>query len=359
MIGQAHVSYRLAVAVVGSLSTATAALAGGVPDYDFDWAVIGDPGNEPWNGEIPGVGTGRGGVDYTYRMSKKEVASSQWLEFMQTIGPVVGDPDFATPDRFGYFDLFPGQWTHWGPSADEAPVFGISWRTAAMYANWLHNNKAATIEAVSDGAYDISTFGSIPDPMFGETFTDQLTHHPDAKFWIPTLDEWLKAAHYDPSKNGEGEGGYWMYSHTSDTAPVGGVPGVGESSITVDEYIVDGQIWDAEDIPLGAYPDVTSPWGLLDTSGGAYEWTEEFPDRVNRLSKGSVAGETNEVELTRDRIDAVGGTRPDLFFGGYGFGIRLASAIPSPSPIAVCAVGGWTFYSRRKRCRASRSESPR
>ena len=29
MIGQAHVSYRLAVAVVGSLSTATAALAGG------------------------------------------------------------------------------------------------------------------------------------------------------------------------------------------------------------------------------------------------------------------------------------------------------------------------------------------
>ena len=92
---------------------------------------------------------------------------------------------------------------------------GITWRTAAKFSNWLHNDKASSIAALQDGAYDTSTFTTNPN----QTFNDQLTHHPVAKFWIPTLDEWIKAAHYDPNRYGPGEGGYWEYKTAAMSLP--------------------------------------------------------------------------------------------------------------------------------------------
>ena len=148
---------------------------------------------------------------------------------------------------------------------DLRPVGDISWRMAAIYCNWLHNGKATNREAFLNGACDVSTFGYI-----GNIFTDQLTHNANARYWIPTWDEWLKAAHYDPDKNGEGQGGWWLYSNGTDTPMVGGPPGVGQGNFGFP--VSQG----ANLIPLGAYPQTQSPWGLLDVAGGTLEWTEEI-----------------------------------------------------------------------------------
>jgi sulfatase modifying factor 1 len=142
-------------------------------------------------------------------------------------------------------------------------VLGITWREAAMYVNWLNNDKATDLWAIMDGAYDVSTFGFEQ----GIGYTDQAAHHPDARYWIPTLDEWLKAVYYDPDKEGLGDGGWWMYPDGSNTPLTVGPPGVGETN--------GGPFDGANNIPLGAYG-VTTPWGLLDASGGAAEWTEEL-----------------------------------------------------------------------------------
>ena len=340
-----NAAYRLAVAAVASLATASVTLGGSnnsVPDYDFDWAVIGDPGNAPYEGEIHIVGSNRGGVDYTYRMSKKEVSSGQWLEFITTIGPLLGDAEFGAPSIFGYFDLSPGSYIPFTQFADQIPVQGITWRESAMYANWLHNGKEASIAAISNGAYDISTFKTNPDG----TFTDQVTRSPDAKFWIPSLDEWLKAAHYDPNKNGEGQGGWWEFSNTSDTAPVPGPPGVGESSADRFDLVYDGVLIPSDLIPLGAYPETTSPWGLLDTSGGAGEWTEEKAFPWSRVSKGSWAFSRAEDSIRLERIGAISGGSPDW---DYWQGLRLASAIPGPGSIALFMVGCGAMFHRRGR----------
>lgn len=40
-----------------------------------------------------------------------------------------------------------------------------------------------------------------------------------ARYWIPTENEWYKAAYYDPNKNGVGSAGYWTYPTRSDTMP--------------------------------------------------------------------------------------------------------------------------------------------
>lgn len=42
-----------------------------------------------------------------------------------------------------------------------------------------------------------------------------------ARYWIPTENEWYKAAYYDPAKGGVGVPGYWTYPTRSDTMPSG------------------------------------------------------------------------------------------------------------------------------------------
>lgn len=53
------------------------------------------------------------------------------------------------------------------------------------------------------------------------------------RYWIPTQDEWIKAARYDLNKvNLDGTtGGWWKYSIISDTQPAYGPPGVNVNAI--------------------------------------------------------------------------------------------------------------------------------
>lgn len=223
------------------------------------------------------------------------------------------------------------------------PVGNISWRMAAMYANWLHNDKSTDREAFLNGAYDVSTFG-----YSGTTFTDQFAHHPTARFWIPTWDEWIKAAHYDPNRAGPGQGGYWTYPTTSDTIPAYGPPGERVRLGGTPQPDANGPLaeanggWSNLNFPgfnpfavnLAAYPSVQSPWGLLDLAGGTSEWVEEIgfadPDNqafpIARLFEGSSWAIPSSP--LSDQLRIVGGDFPSL--STYDLGFRIAAAVPAP-----------------------------
>jgi hypothetical protein len=323
------------------------------PDYDFDWVTIDKPGNAPYDGPDPsgwGMVLGRGGVDYSYRISRLEVTTGQWMEFVNTYSTksnewkFFADPAYwgATPDP-----AYGGPGRKWKlradvPNAAMLPVAGISWRESAMFCNWLHNDKDASLAAIEDGAYDASTFGKNPDG----TFTDQLAHHPDAKFWIPTLDEWLKAAHYDPDRYGPGQEGWWIYPHASDQPPVSGPPREGESSAGYVHPEFSSKEWD---IPLGAYPDTLSPWGLLDTSGATGEHIEEAFQQEWRLRDGAAAGPSGLPML--DEVWYFGTSHP--YTGFSHAGLRVVSAVPSPAA-GVFIIAILVRCSRRARPAARR-----
>ncbi len=330
-------------------------------EYGIEFSTIGSPGNAPWQGDpqLPTYTSGRGQVNYEYRIGVTEITSAQWLDFVNTFSMRADDPNrfwqvhqsgmrrdtSYTGPGFRYI-LDPSD-----PNAGNRPVFGIDWRHAAMYTNWLHNDQSSDLSAIENGAYDTSTFTNRPagkddggkDGEGGPNmalFNDQYTRNPDAKFWIPSLDEWLKAAHFDPDKNGQGPG-WWEYSNTSDTAPIPGYPGFGETSggIIDDPFV--------ETISLLAYPDVQSPWGLFDTSGGASEWNEEvfFPGfERGRGYEGSRAGD-DLYELI-DSINTTGGSGG--ISGGVDFSFRIAAAVPSPSTMGAVLMAG-IFYSSRRR----------
>ena len=335
-------------AVIAGLGVATGAALG--QNYPIDWVTIGDVRNEPYPGDAQGRMAGRGGVGYTYRIGRTEVTTGQWMEFVNTFSTQSDDFTYFADPLFWGARIDPG---YDGPgrryilrdidSAEQLPVGGISWREAAMFANWLHNDRSSDLSAIEDGAYDTSTFTTNGD----NTFNDQWTHHPDARFWIPTLDEWLKAVHYDPDRNGQGDGGWWDYPITSDEPPIYGIPGEGQANSGFEL-----PRWGEWDIPLGAYADVRSPWGLLDAAGAAMEWLEEVsnPDiPKERQLDGSPAGWPEYMAEHSDRISRFGGSLAPNGAPSTA-GLRIA-AIPSPAPLglALWGLAAWHIRSRRRR----------
>jgi len=326
-------------AIAASCAFSLPALA----DDGFQWATIGAVGNQAYQG--PGVSThGRGRVDYEYKISKLEITTAQWLEFTNTFSTQTDEYKFTNFGPTFWGATFDTRYTGPGvkyklrndPNAAMRPVAGISWRDAARYCNWLHNGKSSNLNSLITGAYDTTTFGYSSGPVF----TDALTHLAGAKYWIPTLDEWMKAAYYDPHRYGNDVGGWWSQANMSDAPGISGVPGVGTTS--ADLELPDFGEWG---IPLGAYPQSVSPWGLLDTSGGAQEWTEGAATSQNptdRVVRGSYAGGSTGY----DSIAFSYSSPPDGFFATEG--LRICSAVPTPSVSSLGFAFVCTCASRRR-----------
>jgi hypothetical protein len=194
----------------------------------------------------------------------------------------------------------------------------------------------------------VSTFGYFPGTGI---FTDQAAHNPGAKYWIPTWDEWLKAAHYDPNKN-NGQGGWWKYSTTSDIAPISAPPpsmvgGNGQINAAWSQDQYPGV--NPFSIPLGAYPTVTSPWGLLDVAGGPSEWNESIFTGPGLPPTRMLDG-SNWVDggVGTDGIMAAFSDFPSLAVFDYGF--RIASSVPAPtSGTLLLTALGWQVCGRRRK----------
>lgn len=345
------------------------ALAQVDPLSGIDFVTIGDVGNGNWTGG--GSNNNRGRVDYEYKIGKFEVTTSQWVEFMNAA------LDRPSSDRIPHM-FAPTQWGAVGTTAQNGgsrwrvpagnemlPTGGVDWRVCAIYCNWLHNGKSLDRSAFLSGAYDVSTFGRSSG---GVTYTDQVARSPGARYFVPSLDEWIKAAHWDPNKpNADGTtGDYWLYSNSSDAPfaygppgvrvrPIGGAPGPDPNG----EFATANAGWNdfhfgtsPYTIPLGSYEGVTSPWGLMDVAGGTSEWLEDVlqsPREMyfrSRFAEGSAMvfatnGLPDQVRYPR------GSAEPDLPFFEVGF--RIAAVVPSPG---WCALGGvWVMVrlTRRRR----------
>ncbi|MBL9000081.1 MAG: SUMF1/EgtB/PvdO family nonheme iron enzyme, partial [Phycisphaerae bacterium] len=285
--------------------------------------------------------TGRGSVPYEYRLGRTEVTTAQWMEFYNAFYGRV--PHVFLPVRWGALDRGAGQNPRFvlstAPGAANFPVSGPTWRASAMFCNWLHNDKRTDIAAVMNGAYDVSTFGYQGNT---DIFTDQFAHHPDARYWIPTLDEWIKGGFYDPDYGGTGVGGWWWNTPARTNVPlIHGPPGVGQSNSAFS--LPDGGEYR---IPLGSYPDVQSPWGLLDMAGATSEWSETVRTVDGIRYRRVMGSHWTDSDIGLDAAYAVGGefpNLPDLYYG-----LRVAAAVPSPgSWLGLVAAGAWCLRRRR------------
>ncbi len=352
-----------------ALATLTATPAAGVTpqittDYGIDFVTVGDPGNIPFTGGPGYAGAygallnveGRGSVDHTYRISRSEIASGEYLEFFNTFAPfsqeyadVLWAPGGGLRiNPFASQDI-PGEIAELSPNfMPERVRQNMTWRQAAMYCNWLHNDKSTDFQDLLHGAYAIDL-----DAANG-AFSDQPEHSPDARFWIPSIDEYLKAVHYDPDKNGQGPG-WWDYPHSSDTAPVAGLPGEGDTIRGIENEAIQAYFDDIRvnlsTFPNGLYPDTQSPWGVIDVLGGAAEWMEgavEFDEfrPLNRLTNVPIPGSGHE------HVFAVDAAQPNSPIGSF----HIVTTVPA-SPTFGVGVAFAPFILRRiRRCKGSQSK---
>ena len=323
-----------------------------VSDYGFEFVKVGDPGNSPYDRSvlIPLDRPDLGVVNYEYRISRNEVGSGQYLEFLNTFTtksddltqilrqPIMWggrpDPSYSGPGvRYVLRDDVPDP-------ANQS--MRVSWEDAARYINWLNNGKSSSPSAIENGAYDTSLFTQNPD----NSRNHPNTHNPGVTYWLPTRDEWLKAAHWDPDKFGPGEGGWWMYSHGSDQPPVSGLPGEPGAETSAIDWMNQpptDRLAQLMRVPLGSYPQTQSPWGLIDITGGSREWLETWANEqpFSKQADGAPAGGISLADL----FETTDGTIPGSRFAS----IRIASVVPSPMSCAVLAGTSALTLSRRRR----------
>jgi formylglycine-generating enzyme required for sulfatase activity len=158
---------------------------------------------------------GYGGVNYSYKLCAYPVTNCEYVEFLNA--KASSDP-YSLYNEASAFDIVSGivrsgvdgSYTYAvKPNMENKPVVLIDWFNAARYCNWLHNSKGSG--DTESGAYTLSSF------MIGNT----INRNVGANYYIPTENEWYKAAYY---KGGGTDAGYWTNSLQSNSEPVAIVP---------------------------------------------------------------------------------------------------------------------------------------
>lgn len=175
---------------------------------NIDYVTVGHGGNAV----DPATGSLYGAVTYSYRVGKYEVTNAQYAEFLNAVDPAGANPN-------GIYDSNMGSDVRGGISfnagaADGSkytsrsnmgnkPVNWVSWRSAARFANWLHNGQGSG--STETGAYTMSA--------------NPVIRNVGATVFLPSENEWYKAAYYDPTPGAGGGDNYWTYATQSNTAP--------------------------------------------------------------------------------------------------------------------------------------------
>lgn len=97
------------------------------------------------------------------------------------------------------------------PGFEYKPVSYINWYNTARYANWLSNGKLVGPQSsitTENGAYQLN--GNTGNPTLN--LINPNTGSAPA-YYIPSRDQWYKAAYY---KGGGTNAGYWLYGNQSD-----------------------------------------------------------------------------------------------------------------------------------------------
>jgi formylglycine-generating enzyme required for sulfatase activity len=248
----------------------------GDENFEIEFVPIGNPGNPP---DTTGAPNPAGQVNYPYRIAKYEIA-----EGMFDIAADLGGFDDISHSHFG---------------ADR-PVQEISWYDATKFVNWLNTSKGFA------PAYKYNIFGEFQLWSPGDAGYDPHNRFRNrlARYVLPSVDEWYKAAYYDPQL-----GIYYDYPTGSDNVPDGiDFPGDSDFDAVFQDGLNNSLSNIATDVGL------PSPFGTFGQGGNAWELMETEYDLVND----SVAG---------DRI-ARGG-----FFYLPSFGLRSSTWDPIPPDI--------------------------
>ncbi|HDZ20831.1 hypothetical protein LCGC14_0366660 [marine sediment metagenome] len=248
---------------------------------DMPFMAVGNMGNAgEWSGEnygIPSPGPAEtwgygpdqicGAVDYAYSIGKFEVTAGQYTEFLNAV---------AITDAYGLYNT--DMWEHSrgnkiqrsgadgsyvysvAAEREDRPVNFISWGDAARLANWMTNGMPTGVQDLTtteDGSYFLD--GALTG-----------VRKADARYVIPSEDEWYKAAYH---KNNGATSDYYIFPTSTDVIPSSAVidPDPGNNANYTYPGSIGSPYWRTE---VGEYENTVSAYGAYDMGGNVMEWNE-------------------------------------------------------------------------------------
>ena len=322
-------------ALLGSLAVSTHA------QVTLDMVTVGDPGNTADD-------TTYGAVATSFQIMKYEWTNSQYTDFLNSV---------AATDTYSLYNANMGSNARGGitrsgisgsytyatrTNMGDKPVNYVSWFDAARVSNWLMNGGTSS-SSTETGAYTLS----------GSTSGNAPAVNSNATFYLPTEDQWYKAAYY---KGGGTNAGYWNYATQNDSAPTAvtaGETGIGSAGNT-DNFAN----YNAAASWNGGTGNVTtvgtnggaSAYGAFDMSGNINEWNDLTGAAGSSRGRRGGDWNGNASSLSSSTMNS---NDPSGETNGRGFRLASPVAVPEPSTwvmgLAGIACGGWQTWRRRKR----------
>jgi hypothetical protein len=281
-------------------------------DFTIDFVNIGNPGNA----DDAGAGGGHysspfGGVSYDYRIGTYEISQAQ----------------IEKATASGLANVTAGAWSGNKPAAN------MSWFEMAAFVNWMNTSTGHHAAYQIDA--DVTAITLWTSPEAWQTDGENLYRHKNAYYFLPSEDEWYKAAY-----------------HKNDGVPTPVASSTGAGTVVYRQPFLQGPANVNSSGGLSAY-------GTQGQGGNVWELMESA----------FAAPNDNPIEDPARRGDSwidVGGddylrsetrTHGDAFLSNSTYGFRVASApigtgLPEPTSLALLAaavVGLASCRSRRSR----------
>jgi len=301
----------------------TQTFGSGANQFSIDFVTIGNTGNIA---DTTGSPNPAGSVNYTYQIGKYEVSRD-----IVNKGNILGNLGITMADMSAK-----------GGNGNLRPATGISWNEAARFVNYLNLSYGSPVAYKFSTSPGDTNYVANSNIIYWSNGTAEYNSQNPArnklaKFFLPDLDEWYKAAYFSAANNK-----YYDYATGSDSVPFL-VTGGTSSGAAVYDNISSGP---ADVNFCGGL----SSYGTMGQNGNASEWIEENLGG-GYISSGSYmwlkggSWTSSSWELSSSGQNAYFSVdSPDIA------GFRVAAIIPEPSPHSLLAIGlGGLAMIRRRR----------
>ena len=259
----------------------------------MEFVRVGNPGNAADT-------TGFGAVADSFQIGKYEVTNAQYAAFLNAV---------ATADPKGLYNTSMGSNPRGGiirsgtsgsytyavkANMGDKPVNFVNFWDACRLCNWLHNGRPNGVQdnsTTEDGAYTLTATN--PDNA-------TVDRNAGANFFLPSENQWYKAAYHQPGANAND---YWLYPTQSNSAPTvataDATGNINNATANIANHL-NGADWNGVDgnvttVGSGG-PGSASFYGSFDMGGNVWEWNETRRYGGWRVFRGGAFAQSSEVQ---------------------------------------------------------------
>jgi len=274
----------------------------GENQFTMEFVTIGNPGNVA---DTTGRPNPAGSVAYTYNIGKYEVSIDQIQK--------------ASAIRAGNLGITMSDMTNYGGMGLLKPATGISYVEAAKFVNYLCTSTGGT------AAYKIDYAGTFQLWSAGDAGynASNMFRNSLAKYWLPSTDEWYKAAY------GKADGSWSNFPNGTDYAPTPVARGTAAFTAVYGQSASTGPADINNAGGLSSYGTMGQGGNVSELLETAYDGINNSPVENRELRGGQWTSGTS-VLVASYRFDI------NPLYEVYGF--RVAG-VPEPSALSLLAIG--------------------